>query len=54
MKNELIKAYGGRVLMSPGCLNDPVIVASLESLSQRNFEQQNVVNGEVWWISDRH
>ena len=52
-KTKLIPLYNGAVKVSPNCLQDPAVMAALESLSQRNWKAYDPPQG-VWNISDRH
>ena len=37
-KTKLIPLYNGAVNVSPNCLQDPAVMAALESLSKRNWK----------------
>jgi len=52
-KTKLISLYNGAVKVSPNCLQDPAVMAALESLSKRNWQAYPSPEG-VWNISDRH
>ena len=52
-KSNLIPLYNGAVKVSPNCLQDPAVMAALESLSKRNWKAYPSPEG-VWNISDRH
>ena len=52
-KSNLIPLYNGAVNVSPNCLQDPAVMAALESLSKRNWQAYPSPEG-VWNISDRH
>ncbi|ADO99485.1 hypothetical protein Syn19_072 [Synechococcus phage Syn19] len=52
-KSNLVPLYNGAVKVSPNCLQDPAIMAALESLSKRNWQAYPSPAG-VWNISDRH
>ena len=54
MKKKLIPLYNGAVMVSPNCLNDPAVMAALESMSKRNFQPLPSPTGGTWYISDRH
>ena len=53
-KQKLIPLYNGAVNVSPNCLNDPAVMAALESLNKRNWQAYPSPAGETWNISDRH
>tara|TARA_B100000925_G_C21658744_1_gene324671 strand:- start:302 stop:478 length:177 start_codon:yes stop_codon:yes gene_type:complete len=53
-QQKLIPLYNGAVNVSPNCLNDPAVMAALESLSKRNWQAYPSPAGESWNISDRH
>tara|TARA_B100001113_G_scaffold169818_1_gene138918 strand:- start:300 stop:533 length:234 start_codon:yes stop_codon:yes gene_type:complete len=54
--NELKSYYGGRVMMNDTASKDPVVLAALEAIQKRNWEDLKSPSGHYgyWNISDRH
>jgi hypothetical protein len=51
---QLKPIYAGRVLVNKTALKDPVVMAVLKEMSERNFEPLPTPTGGYWNISDRH
>ena len=57
MNNKSLKSYyGGRVMMNDTASKDPVVLAALEAMQARNWEDLKSPSGHYgyWNISDRH
>ena len=54
MNNKLNKYYNGRVLANDSAMKDPVVIAALEAMQQRDWEELKTPTGGRWNISDRH
>ena len=55
MFNEKLQPmYQGRVLMNESALNDPVLIAVLDEMALRDFNDRPRPNAGTWYISDRH
>jgi len=57
MNNKSLKSYyGGRVMMNDTASKDPVVLAALEAMQKRNWEDLKTPSGHYgyWNISDRH
>ena len=57
MNNKQLKSYyGGRVMMNDTASKDPAVLAALEAMQQRNWEDLKSPSGHYghWNISDRH
>ena len=54
--NSLKSYYGGRVMMNDTASKDPAVIAALEAIQQRNWEDLKSPSGHYgyWNISDRH
>ena len=54
--NSLKSYYGGRVMMNDTASKDPAVVAALEAMQARNWEDLKTPSGHYgyWNISDRH
>ena len=54
--NSLKSFYGGRVLANDSAMKDPAVLAALEAMQQRNWEELKTPSGHYgyWNISDRH
>ena len=54
--NSLKSFYGGRVLANDSAMKDPAVLAALEAMQQRNWEELKTPSGHYgyWYISDRH
>ena len=57
MNNKTLKSYyGGRVMMNDTASKDPAVLAALEAMQARNWEDLKTPSGHYgyWNISDRH
>jgi hypothetical protein len=57
MNNKAMKTYfDGRVMMNDTASKDPAVLAALEAMQQRNWEDLKTPSGHYgnWYISDRH
>ena len=54
MNNKLNKYYNGRVLANDSAMKDPVVIAALDAMQQRDWEELKAPTGNRWYISDRH
>ena len=57
MNNKQLNSYyGGRVMMNDTASKDPAVLAALEAMQQRNWEDLKSPSGHYghWNISDRH
>ena len=54
--NSLKSYFGGRVLANAKAIKDPAVLAALEAMQQRNWEELKTPSGHYghWNISDRH
>ena len=52
--SNLRSYYQGRVLANESAMNDPIVIAVLDSMARRNFEPLPRPNEGTWYISDRH
>ena len=54
--NSLKSYYDGRVTMNDTASKDPAVLAALEAMQQRNWEDLKTPSGHYgnWYISDRH
>ena len=52
MNNKLNKHYNGRVLANDSAMKDPVVIAALEAMQQRDWEELKAPTGGRWYISD--
>ena len=52
--NSLKSFYGGRVLANDSAMKDPAVLAALEAMQQRDWEELKTPTGGRWNISDRH
>jgi len=51
--NKLQPIYDGKVLVNKSAMKDPVLMAVLADMANRNFEPLPTPTGR-WYISDRH
>jgi len=54
--NSLKSYYGGRVMMNDTASKDPAVIAALQAMQARNWEDLKTPSGHYgyWNISDRH
>ena len=52
--NKLQPIYDGKVLVNKSAMKDPVLMAVLADMANRNFEPLPQPNAGTWYISDRH
>ena len=51
--NKLQPIYDGKVLVNKSAMKDPVLMAVLADMAQRDFQPLEHPTGR-WYISDRH